>query len=53
LHIGAKFRKLIEESGIKGGGLKSYCITRWTTSSESVNSVLNLKPVLEKVIIIY
>ncbi|GBC49830.2 zinc finger BED domain-containing protein 4-like [Rhizophagus irregularis DAOM 181602=DAOM 197198] len=21
------------ESGIKGGGLKSYCITRWTTSS--------------------
>ncbi|CAG8762642.1 16506_t:CDS:2, partial [Rhizophagus irregularis] len=36
------------ESGIKGGGLKSYCITRWTTSSESVNSVLNLKPVLEK-----
>ncbi|CAB5394857.1 unnamed protein product [Rhizophagus irregularis] len=45
---GGKLRKLIEESGIKGGGLKSYCVTRWTTSSESVNSVLNLKPVLEK-----
>ncbi|CAB4400289.1 unnamed protein product [Rhizophagus irregularis] len=45
---GSKFRKLIEESGIKGGGLKMYCITRWTTSSESVNSVLTLKPVLEK-----
>ncbi|PKY34320.1 hypothetical protein RhiirB3_395468 [Rhizophagus irregularis] len=51
LHMaGSKFRKLIEESGIKGGGLKSYCITRWTTSSESVNSVLNLKPVFEKMV---
>uniref|UniRef100_U9SUF3 Uncharacterized protein n=1 Tax=Rhizophagus irregularis (strain DAOM 181602 / DAOM 197198 / MUCL 43194) TaxID=747089 RepID=U9SUF3_RHIID len=48
LTLGGKLRKLIEESGIKGGGLKSYCVTRWTTSSESVNSVLNLKPVLEK-----
>ncbi|CAB5199510.1 unnamed protein product [Rhizophagus irregularis] len=44
----SKFRKLIEELDIKGGGLKMYCITRWTTSSESVNSVLTLKLVLEK-----
>ncbi|GET00779.1 hypothetical protein GLOIN_2v1774631 [Rhizophagus clarus] len=27
---GAKFNQLIKESGIKGGGLKSYCKTRWT-----------------------
>ncbi|GET00819.1 hypothetical protein GLOIN_2v1792352 [Rhizophagus clarus] len=32
------------------GGLKSYCKTRWTTSSESVNLVLDLKLVLEKMI---
>ncbi|GET03302.1 ribonuclease H-like domain-containing protein [Rhizophagus clarus] len=48
---GDKFQKLIEESGIKGNGLKSYCITRWTISSELVNSILNLKPVLEKAIL--
>ncbi|GBB92851.1 hypothetical protein RclHR1_20670001 [Rhizophagus clarus] len=47
---GDKFQKLIEESGIKGNGLKSYCITRWTISSELVNSILNLKPVLEKIV---
>ena len=44
--------RLISESNVKGGGLKSYCKTRWTTSSESVNSVIRLKPILEKVIII-
>ena len=42
---------IIQESNIKGGSIKSYCITRWTTSSESVNSVITLKPILEKVII--
>ncbi|GES95678.1 ribonuclease H-like domain-containing protein [Rhizophagus clarus] len=47
----SKFRKLIEESSIKDGGHKSYCVTRWTTSSELVNSVLNLKPILEKAIL--
>lgn len=51
LYIGGIFRKLIQESNIKGGCIKSYCITRWTTSSESVNSVITLKPILEKVII--
>jgi hypothetical protein len=52
IYIGGTFRKLIQESEIKGGGLKTYCITRWTTSSESVNSVITLKPILEKVIIL-
>ena len=52
LYIGGTFRKLIQESETKGGGLKTYCITRWTTSSESVNSVITLKPILEKVIIL-
>ncbi|RHZ87017.1 hypothetical protein Glove_41g140 [Diversispora epigaea] len=47
---GAKLKQLIEEDNIKDGGLKLYYKTRWTTSSESVNSVLNLKLVLEKIV---
>jgi hypothetical protein len=52
-YIGAKLRQLIEENNIIGGGLKLYCKTRWTTSSESVNSILNLKFILEKVLFIF
>ncbi|GES80498.1 ribonuclease H-like domain-containing protein [Rhizophagus clarus] len=48
--MSAKFNQLIKESGIKGGGLKFYCKTRWITSSESVNSVLNLKSIIEKMV---
>src|SRR6185369_3199253 len=43
---------MINASGIDGGGLKSYCKTRWTTSSESVNSVIRLKVILQDVSII-
>ncbi|GBB93726.1 hypothetical protein RclHR1_02220021 [Rhizophagus clarus] len=47
---GAKFNQLIKESGIKGEGFKSYCKTRWVISSESVNSVLNLKSIIKKMV---
>ena len=47
--LGSKFQELIKASGISGGGLKCYCKTRWTTSSESINSVIRLKPILEDV----
>lgn len=46
-HAGSKLSQLIKEKGINGGGLKLYCKTRWTTASESVNSVINLEPALE------
>lgn len=45
----AKLVQLINEKGIVGGGLKLYCKTRWTTASESVNSVINLQQILEEV----
>ena len=44
---GSKLAQLIKEKGINGGGLKLYCKTRWTTASESVNSVINLESALE------
>jgi len=47
--VGFKIQEMIEASGISGGGLKLYCKTRWTTSSESVNSVIRLKPILQDV----
>ncbi|PKC50264.1 hypothetical protein RhiirA1_486902, partial [Rhizophagus irregularis] len=34
--------------GISEGGLKLYCKTRWTTASESINSVINLESALEE-----
>jgi len=46
-HADSKLAQLIKEKGINGGGLKLYCKTRWTTASESVNSVINLESVLE------
>lgn len=46
----SKITQLIKEQGIKGGGLKLYCKTRWTTASESVESVINLEPVLQEII---
>jgi len=34
---------------ISGGGLKKYCETRWTSSYETINSVVRLQMPLEKV----
>jgi len=47
---GAKLTQLIKENSIHGGGIKLYCKTRWTTASESVDSVIRLEPVLEQII---
>ena len=44
--LDSKFQELIKVSGISGGGIKCYCKMRWTTSSESVNSIIRLKQVL-------
>ncbi|GBC13550.1 ribonuclease H-like domain-containing protein [Rhizophagus irregularis DAOM 181602=DAOM 197198] len=44
----AKLAQIIKEKGISGGGLKLYCKIRWTTASESVNSVINLESALEE-----
>ena len=45
----AKLTHLIKEKEIDGGDLKLYCKTRWTTASESVNSVINLQQILEEI----
>ena len=42
--------QIIKERGISGGGLKLYCKTRWTTASDSVNSVINLEVALEEMV---
>ena len=34
---------------ISGGGLKKYCETRWTSSYETISSVVRLQIPLEKV----
>ncbi|CAJ0832136.1 15470_t:CDS:2, partial [Entrophospora sp. SA101] len=46
---GAVLFQLIKENKINGGGIKMYCKTRWTTASESVESVIRLEPVLEEI----
>jgi hypothetical protein len=46
---GAKLNEMIKERNIEGGGLKTYCKTRWTTVYDSVASVLRLKLILEYV----
>ena len=48
--MNAKLSQLIKEKGVVSGGLKSYCKTRWTTASESVNSVINLQQILEEIV---
>lgn len=47
---GAKLTQLIKENGIPGGGIKLYCKTRWTTASDSVDSIIRLEPVLEQIV---
>ncbi|RHZ51968.1 hypothetical protein Glove_467g1 [Diversispora epigaea] len=50
-HIaGAKLKQLIEKDNIKDDRLRLYCKICWTTLNKSVNSVLNLKLVLEKIV---
>lgn len=44
----SKLTQIIKDKEISGGGLKLYCKTRWTTASESVNSVINLESALEE-----
>ena len=46
----SKLIQLIKEKGIVGGELKLYCKMRWTTASESVNSVINLQQILEEIV---
>ena len=45
----SKLVQIIKEKGISGGRLKLYCKTRWTTASESINSVINLESALEEI----
>ena len=48
--VGAKLKQLIQENNIHGGGIKLYCKTRWTTASDSVDSIIRLEPVLEQIL---
>ena len=49
---GNLLNEYINEMNIKGGGLKKYCETRWTSSYETVSSVARLQEPLEKVLLI-
>ena len=42
----------ILENIVKGGGLKSYVKTRWSTAFDCANSVLSCETILKKVSII-
>ncbi|CAG8801385.1 17474_t:CDS:2, partial [Gigaspora rosea] len=44
----AELRLLIEKMNITGGGLKNYSKTRWTTASDTIESILLLENVLKK-----
>jgi hypothetical protein len=48
---GSKLTQMIKEKKITGGGIKSYSKTRWTTASESIDSVIKLEPVLVEFVI--
>ncbi|RIB01822.1 hypothetical protein C2G38_2150288 [Gigaspora rosea] len=47
---GAELRLLIEKMNITGGGLKNYSKTRWTTASDTIESILLLENVLKKIV---
>ena len=51
--MNAKLSQLIKEKGVVSSGLKLYCKTRWTTASESVNSVINLQQILKEITVTY
>ena len=42
----------IKEKNIKGSGLKTYVITRWTTAYEMLQSICRLETCLKEVIIL-
>jgi len=46
---GDLLRTYTTDMNISGGGLKKYCETRWTSSYETISSVVRLKLPLEKV----
>ena len=49
-HIGASLlENAIKEKAIKGGGIKLYVQTRWTTMYECANSIVRLKPAFDYV----
>ena len=45
---GDRLTQLIKDHEISGGGIKLYCKTRWTTASESTDSIIRLEPLLEQ-----
>jgi hypothetical protein len=47
---GTKLTQLIKEYNIRGGDIKLYCKTWWTTASDSVNSIIRLQEVLEQIV---
>ena len=46
---GTKLTQLIKDNNINGGGIKLYCKTRWTTASDSVESIIRLEQILEQI----
>ena len=42
-------KQKIDENKIEGGGLKSYCKTRWTTAWDCASSILQCEDVLKNV----
>ncbi len=46
---GSLLKRYIEEYQIKGGGLKTFVETRWTSMYETASSVVRLQIALEKV----
>jgi hypothetical protein len=42
-------KEKISESMVEGGGLKSYCKTRWTTAWDCVSSILRCEKILKEV----
>jgi hypothetical protein len=50
---GAILQQEIVENMIKGGGLKKYVITRWTTAYDCTDSIIRCKNALKQVIIYF
>jgi|SRR5688572_22084582 len=50
---GAILQQKIVENMIKGGGLKKYVITRWTTAYDCTDSIIRCKNALKQVIIYF
>src|SRR5204863_314255 len=46
---GALLSEEIKNNFIEGGGLKGYCVTRWTTSFECLQSILRCERALHNV----